>query len=80
MELQGLDNLHKLQLLELGDNRLATIEGLGALRQLQELWLGRNRITHIANLTGCALHSFLDRTSFAVGTSDWLWTSTDCVT
>ena len=55
--LQGLDNMHKLQLLELGDNRLATIEGLGALRQLQELWLGRNRITHIAGLDRCASHN-----------------------
>ena len=52
--------MHNLQLLELGDNRLAAIEGLGSLRQLQELWLGRNRITHIASLDGCALHSVLE--------------------
>ena len=68
LELQGLDNLHKLQLLELGDNRLATIEGLGALKQLQELWLGRNRITHIANLDGCASsYSVLEGECYVLG-------------
>ncbi len=67
LELQGLDSLHKLQLLELGDNRLATIEGLGALRQLQELWLGRNRITHVSNLDGCVSHSFKEQKVNCVG-------------
>jgi len=43
--------LPKLRCLELGGNRLRTIERLGALQgSLEELWLGKNKIVTIENL------------------------------
>jgi len=42
--------LTRLRVLELGSNRIRSIEGLETLGGLQELWLGRNRITTIAGV------------------------------
>ena len=47
---QGLQRLTALRVLELGSNRIATIEGLDGLNRLEELWLGSNRITSMHGL------------------------------
>ncbi|KIO34598.1 hypothetical protein M407DRAFT_240458 [Tulasnella calospora MUT 4182] len=41
-----------LRSLELGGNRIRTIENLDALVNLEELWLGKNKITKLENLSG----------------------------
>lgn len=46
----GMRDMPKLTMLELGDNRIRTIENLDNLTALQGLWLGRNKITQIQNL------------------------------
>ncbi|GFR45487.1 hypothetical protein Agub_g6831 [Astrephomene gubernaculifera] len=46
----ALSHLTALTLLELGSNRIRTVEGLEQLTGLRELWLGRNRITQIGGL------------------------------
>ena len=47
--------LTKLRKIDLGGNRIRTLEGVGACVGLQELWLGKNKITamdeHLAGLT-----------------------------
>ncbi|WIA20809.1 hypothetical protein OEZ85_005165 [Tetradesmus obliquus] len=48
--IEALGGLSKLTVLELGSNRIRTIEGLGSQACLLELWLGRNRISKIENL------------------------------
>ncbi|KAG9050097.1 hypothetical protein FS837_007620 [Tulasnella sp. UAMH 9824] len=40
-----------LRSLELGGNRIRTIENLDALVNLEELWLGKNKITKLENLS-----------------------------
>eukprot|EP00178_Gracilaria_changii_P006785 TRINITY_DN2202_c0_g1_i1.p1 TRINITY_DN2202_c0_g1~~TRINITY_DN2202_c0_g1_i1.p1 ORF type:complete len:439 (-),score=64.69 TRINITY_DN2202_c0_g1_i1:225-1541(-) len=45
-----LYGMPRLVMLELGDNRIRTIENLEKLSSLQGLWLGRNKITKIENL------------------------------
>jgi len=45
-----LEELQNLELLELGDNRIRTIENLDALVNLKSLWLGRNKIARLENL------------------------------
>lgn len=43
--IEGLENFSKIEVLELGSNRLRAVEGIGHLgATLRELWLGRNRI------------------------------------
>jgi len=50
-KIDGLDNVgHSLRSLELGGNRIRTIENLDALVNLEELWLGKNKITKLENL------------------------------
>eukprot|EP00879_Flechtneria_rotunda_P006795 GHRR01007139.1.p1 GENE.GHRR01007139.1~~GHRR01007139.1.p1 ORF type:complete len:329 (+),score=64.68 GHRR01007139.1:206-1192(+) len=46
----GISGFSGLTLLELGSNRIRTMEGLESQAQLVELWLGRNRISSIVNL------------------------------
>ncbi len=41
-----------LKLLELGDNRIRTMENLEHLPRLESLWLGRNKLEKIQNLHG----------------------------
>ena len=48
--MQGLDKMSKLELLELGDNRISQLDGLIKLYSLRELWLGRNRVASISGL------------------------------
>ncbi|TIC06944.1 L domain-like protein [Wallemia mellicola] len=43
-------NIPTLELLELGGNRIRTIQNLDYLSNLRELWLGKNKITEIANM------------------------------
>lgn len=49
-KMEGLDSVECLRILELGSNRIRTIENISHLLNLQELWLGRNRICEIQNL------------------------------
>jgi len=52
-KIQFLDPLGPtLRSLELGGNKIRTIENLDALCNLQELWLGKNKITKLQNLGG----------------------------
>ncbi|KAG8969455.1 hypothetical protein FRC03_002731 [Tulasnella sp. 419] len=50
-----IDHLHHfgatLRSLELGGNRIRTIENLDALVNLEELWLGKNKIAKLQNLS-----------------------------
>uniref|UniRef100_A0A6V7QQR5 Protein phosphatase 1 regulatory subunit 7 n=1 Tax=Ananas comosus var. bracteatus TaxID=296719 RepID=A0A6V7QQR5_ANACO len=49
--MEELEHLHALEILELGSNKLRTMENLANLTNLHELWLGRNRIKTV-NLCG----------------------------
>ena len=40
----------RLQLLELGDNRIRKIENIAHLTELKELYLGKNKIEKLENL------------------------------
>ncbi|KAF6256494.1 hypothetical protein COO60DRAFT_1528850 [Scenedesmus sp. NREL 46B-D3] len=48
--IEALGGFSQLTVLELGSNRIRTIEGLEGQASLLELWLGRNRISKIENL------------------------------
>ncbi|MCO5606843.1 hypothetical protein L7F22_061034 [Adiantum nelumboides] len=56
VKMEELEHLHKLELLELGSNKLRVMENLHNMVKLKELWLGRNRIRTI-NL--CGLNSLV---------------------
>jgi len=47
---ENVGRLGKLEVLELGDNRLRNIEFVGNLVTLRSLWLGKNKITEIENI------------------------------
>ncbi|KAF8656879.1 hypothetical protein AX16_002425 [Volvariella volvacea WC 439] len=49
-KISGLHASVSLRSLELGGNRLRTIEGLDALVNLEELWLGKNKISKLEGL------------------------------
>ena len=49
--LQSLTGFSKLELLEVGDNRISQAAGLDSLQNLRELWLGRNRLTSVTGLS-----------------------------
>ncbi|QRW18057.1 protein phosphatase 1 regulatory subunit 7 [Rhizoctonia solani] len=50
-KISGVSGLSgSLRSLELGGNRIRTIEGLEGLGQLEELWLGKNKITRLQGL------------------------------
>ena len=49
-EIKGLDGLVDLKTIDLGANRLRSMEGLGGLTNLEALWLGKNKITKIVGL------------------------------
>jgi len=60
----GLSQLTRLTMLELGSNRIRTTDGLEVMVNLKELWLGQNRITeigaalsHLTNLKKLSLQS-----------------------
>ncbi|GBF95662.1 hypothetical protein Rsub_08644 [Raphidocelis subcapitata] len=61
--IEGLSELTRLTVLELGSNRIRQIEGLEGQGALAELWLGRNRIPkieglgHLTNLVRISLQS-----------------------
>jgi len=52
--IEGLDGLVNLKILDLGANRIRTLEGGGleGLASLQSLWLGKNKIEHIGTVIG----------------------------
>ncbi|GMH35388.1 hypothetical protein BSKO_03256 [Bryopsis sp. KO-2023] len=54
-KIEGLELLSTLEILELGSNRIRTIESIGHLTRLTQLWLGRNRITEIQNLASLTM-------------------------
>ena len=56
-EQSGLDQLPQLQLLELGANRLRSLEGLPRLPNLHSLFLGRNKLTTLHPLSSSLLPS-----------------------
>jgi hypothetical protein len=47
---QGLSRFSNLRILDLGSNRIRSLDGLESCPWLQELWLGRNRISQISHL------------------------------
>lgn len=47
----SISHLTKLTVLELGSNRIRSLEGLTTLTELRELWLGRNRISKAEGLS-----------------------------
>ena len=51
--LQGLTALSSLTLLDVGSNRIASMEGIEQLTGLADLWLGQNRIAGIECLSRC---------------------------
>uniref|UniRef100_A0A7S1SLH4 Protein phosphatase 1 regulatory subunit 7 n=1 Tax=Tetraselmis chuii TaxID=63592 RepID=A0A7S1SLH4_9CHLO len=61
--LEGVAALKKLQVLEVGSNRLKSVEHIEGLTELRQIWLGRNRISSVEgfptllNLTIIALPS-----------------------
>ena len=50
--IEGLAGLTGLTSLELGSNRLRSMEGLSTLVALQELYVGRNKLTTLSGLSG----------------------------
>lgn len=48
--MEGLDSLLKLELLELGSNRIRNVVGIEQLTNLKELWLGKNKLTSMVSL------------------------------
>ena len=40
-KIEGLENLRKLRILDLGANRIRVMEGLAGLEHLKSLWLGK---------------------------------------
>ncbi len=43
----GLTNLHSLEILDLGANRIRSMDGLQSVSSLKSLWLGKNKIERI---------------------------------
>ncbi|KAF8753320.1 LsmAD [Rhizoctonia solani] len=57
-KISGVSGLSgSLRSLELGGNRIRTIEGLEGLGQLEELWLGKNKITRLQSLRVLSIQS-----------------------
>lgn len=54
LQAEGIEHLSSLTLLELGSNRLKSLEPIAGLTRLRELWLGRNRLASLEGLSGCA--------------------------
>lgn len=55
LQAEGIEHLSSLTLLELGSNRLKSLEPIAGLTRLRELWLGRNRLASLEGLSGCAV-------------------------
>jgi protein phosphatase 1 regulatory subunit 7 len=47
---QGLGKFANLRVLDLGSNRIRSMDGLEGCSGLVELWLGRNRISQISHV------------------------------
>ena len=67
--LQGCCHLTNLTLLELGANRLATVDGLDSFPHLRELWLGSNRIAENPSLSWYSL-AFLQNSDVSILIAD----------